>query len=252
MTGSKKFKGYVNLSGWSKFMNKKIAFCLIITFLLTALSGAATLNVPSSKYPTIKAAILQALNGDTIQIASGVYIGTGFEVYGKNLTITSTFPTDPNRVVIDCNGEISGGFILLGSGSGSCELTGLTIANARTVATNGLDGENAGNPGGDGGWHIGQALIIIGNHKVTNCIIRNAYAEGGDGGNGHDGDSNSVTKDGAKGGDGGPAAGAGMLIIGSPVIKNCLIEDCNVIGGNGGNGGNGNNDEANSVNSGRG
>lgn len=163
----KNLKGSINLSGWSKsirqaqdrFMNSKLAFCLIVTFLLTNLVIAATLNVPSSKYPTIKAAILQANDGDTIMISSGRYIGTGFVVDGINLTITSTFPTDPNRVVIDCNGEISGGFILYDGGIGSsCELTGLTIANARTFALNGLDGEDAGDPGGDGGWNIGSGI----------------------------------------------------------------------------------------------
>ena len=250
MTEVKKFKGYVNLSGWSKFMNKKLTFCLILTFLLNAITAAATLNVPSGLYPTIQAAIQQAHDGDTIMIASGIYIGTGFEVNGNNLTITSTFPTDPNRVVIDCSDEGLGGFTLRGSG---CELRGLTIANVRAIALNGRNGNHAGDPGDDGGWHIGRALIIAGNHKVTNCIIRNVYLEGGDGGNGNAGDSNSVTKDGAKGGDGGAAAGAGILVLrGSPVIKNTIIEDCNVIGGNGGDGGSGYSNEANSLQSGRG
>ncbi|MFA5293590.1 MAG: right-handed parallel beta-helix repeat-containing protein, partial [Phycisphaerae bacterium] len=203
------------------------------------------IHVPGAyPYTNIQQAIDDAENGDIIIIHSGNYVGTGFMVYNKDITITSTNPDDPcavARTIIDCAGENGGGILLYGTGSGTCTLNGLTIINGHTTAVPALDGDNPGDNGGDGGSHAGQALIVYGNHNVLNCVIRNAYAGGGAAGNGADGDEDS--RNGGRGGEGGDAFGAGILVYyGSPIIKNCLVEDCQVIGGNGGNGGNGNND----------
>lgn len=251
---------HLNFSGWNKSMNRNFTFCFIVTLLFATLSDAAKLPVPSFRYPTIQAAIKAAYDGDTIEIDRGPYLGTGFTVKGKNLIITGKYPNDPNQTVIDCAGRSDGGFFIYGkrdsSGDnyvGFCELRGLTIANTYTHYGDGTDGTDPGEQGYPGGWNIGggAAIFLDGNHKVTNCIIRNASIQGGEGGNGSNGDANNLTKVGGKGGDGGPAGGAGITIIGgSPIIRNIIIEDCNALGGNGGNGGDGNNDEANSVNSG--
>jgi parallel beta-helix repeat protein len=251
MNKSNNAKNCSNLSGWSKFMKRNLIFCLSITVLLTTFASAAVLHVPSAKYDTIEAAIQQANNGDTIIIASGRYEGIGFYV-NKNLTITGAYPNDPNRTVIDCNGRGDNGFYIRGNG-GTCELKGLTITNVNTHSLNGLDGDDPGEFGFPGGWNVGGAIWLDGNHKVTNCIIRNISIQGGDGGDGDNGDSNEPTRTGGSGGYGGDAAGAGVFITGGRnVIKNTLIEDCIAIGGDGGDGGNGNSDDANYINSGRG
>jgi hypothetical protein len=214
------------------------------------------IHVPGAyPYVQIQQAIDQAKDGDIIVIDSGRYIGTGFTVSGKNLTITGTNPNDPNvvaRTIIDCNGENSGGFHLYGSGSGSCVLSGLTIMNLRTKGTDGRDGKNTGDPGNPGADNFvwGSAVTIWGNHKVLNCIIRDANLLGGTGGNGSAGGSGTSPHPGGKGGDAGDAAGAGILVLyGNAEIENCTFDNCMVKGGIGGNGGNGNNDETFPVNS---
>lgn len=213
---------------------------------------AKTIHIPGDyPYVEIQRAIDEAHDGDEIIIESGEYIGTGFTVIGKNLTISGGYPNDANRTVISCEGERDGGIYLYGDGPGSCVLMGLTIKDIDVHALNGLDGKDAGNPGNDAQQNIGwaQALFIAGDHKVINCNIRDARLIGGDGGNGKAGDG--TVHNGGKGGEGGDAAGAGIFVVwGSPVIQNCIIEDCNVIGGNGGNGGNGNSDTAKPENSG--
>ena len=175
-------------------------------------------------------------NGDTIQIHPGTYTASGITV---NKVLTSVGdPEHPENVVIDGSGEVFGG-INISTTSGVCVLNGLTIANTRYSVVSGLNSKRAGVRGGNGGFGRGNALIISGgNHKILNCIIRNAYARGGNGGNGFDGDPCSPL--GSYGGSAGDAYGTGILISsGSPVIENCIIEDCCTVGGNGGNAGNG-------------
>lgn len=204
-----------------------------------------TINVPGAHpYNTIQGAIDAAQNGDIIIIQSGQYIGTGFTIYDKDITISSSNPDNPNVVantIIDCEGQVSGGFYIYGSGT--TVLNGLTIINATSAVVNARDGDDPGENGGSGGWNMGGALTIYGNHKIMNCVIRDSRIRGGNAGNGANGDANPGTQDGGRGGDGGDAAGAGLLIYGgSPLIKNCSFENCVVEAGNGGNGGNGNND----------
>ena len=62
------------MSGWSKFMNKKFTFCLILTFLLTNIA-TAVIDVPSD-YSTIQAAIDAAEWTDSIRVADGNYTPT--------------------------------------------------------------------------------------------------------------------------------------------------------------------------------
>ena len=216
--------------------------------IIARIKPRRTIHIPGDyPYTNIQQAINDAQNGDVIVIASGNYIGTGFQVIDKDITITSANPNDRATVentVIDCSGNVGGGFRLYSTtGTGSTVLNGLTIINAHSFIVAAEDGEDPGDNGYDGGWHFGQAIRALGNHKILNCIIRNATNQGAEGGDGANGDSNSMTVNGGRGGEGGDALGAGILIYGgSPLIQNCLIEDCTSTGGNGGNGGNGNND----------
>ena len=191
----------------------------------------------------IQNAIDLAKNGDTIQIHPDTYIGTGFVIKNKSITIIGD-PENPENVVIDLSNEdpIATGVSVLGfqiEDTGTCVLNGLTIANARFNRGYGGDSTAPEYPGGDGGDNIGQAIYINGGkHQILNCIIRGITSIGGNGGAGADG--NSTIHQGSYGGDGGTVFGGGIFVeSGSPVFKNVLIEDCCAIGGIGGIGANG-------------
>jgi len=224
-----------------------------------------TFNIPGNyPYLSIQNALNQANDGDVIVIAPSVtpYVGTGFYV-NKNVTIRSTNPSDPNVVaatVIDCTGELNlggeRGFDLRGSGGiGYVTLDGITLQNGNINEVGYFQPDpNAGDPGFGGRQVFGLGVTVVGNHVISNCIIRGftrtAYPanDGIDGGLAKDAAGQPGTRptdvrpNGGRGGDGTSLFGAGITIInGSPIIKNTLVEDCHLVGGNGGNGGQGEN-----------
>jgi len=55
-----------------------------------------TFNIPGNyTYTQVQAAIDAARDGDTIVLHSGTYSGVGYYIQGKDITITSAFPNDP-------------------------------------------------------------------------------------------------------------------------------------------------------------
>lgn len=78
-------------------------------FLSCSNTNAATYIVKSDgsgDYPTIQAAISAAVGGDIIRVEDGTYTGTGnrdIDFLGKAVTVRGNV-TDPNLVVIDCQG----------------------------------------------------------------------------------------------------------------------------------------------------
>jgi subtilisin family serine protease len=161
-----------------------------------------TLYVPAG-YPTIQAAIDGAHNRDIIEISSAsepYYTQLGFLINGKAITITSTNPDDPCCV-------------------------------ANTIIETDYSGPATG---------IGPIFNFnnVGHHTVLNGLtIRGYNAYGGYGGD--------ATACGLPGGDGGWISGGGISCgyVGylgwgnaSPTIKNCIIADCTILGGDGGNG----------------
>ena len=205
----------------------------------------STWNVPKDfAYNEIHLAIDAARDGDIIVIEPGTYPGTGYMVWGKNITITAEFPLerdDPTKAtIIDCSGETEGGFHLIGTEQGTCILNGLVIQTSTWVyGGTGYDGDEieddlAGTPGQPGGTFYPGGLPIIfqygptgvgthyqsyyphcgisifGNHTVANCTVRGFDIRGGDGGDGQAGDEDIPL--GGYGGDGGSAAGAGIFI----------------------------------------
>ncbi len=158
------------------------AHALLLPLGLLACGAAAhatTINVPSGDYPTIQSAVDGAANGDTILLADGIYTGPGnvdVDPRGKNLTITSAHGAA--ATVIDCGGSnavhrgfyihsgetitISGLTVKNGSnpsGSGGaiynsatltltdCVLTGNSVANPTTTASNSNSGGGLFNSG---------------------------------------------------------------------------------------------------------
>jgi len=206
----------------------------------------------------IQNAIDMANNGDTIRIHPGIYIATGFVVRNKSITIVGD-PEHPETVVIDGTGEGVSFREPLGfsfTGSGNSVLNGVTITNIWIQHGRATDNDSPDDSKPSYGPDGAQAIYIEGgNHQILNCIIRNVVVIGGAGADGADG--NSTIHRGSSGGDGASTVGGGIVVFGgSPVFKNCLIEDCCAIGGIGGNGANGfsytNEDEPNNGDAGQG
>ena len=109
---------------------------------------------------TIQARIDEAVNGDTILLADGVYTGPGnynIDLKGKSVTVKSV--NGPNKCIIDCQ-QLGRGFLVY-----NCEtvyLTGVTIKNA----------DSKDNSGG---------AVNVSNSDITivNCVFNNNKASRG-------------------------------------------------------------------------
>lgn len=87
------------------------------------------LMVPES-FPTIQSAIDQAIDGDTILIADGVYTGAGnvnIDIRGKSIVILGE--GGPENCILDAAGEQAGFFVQRGE-TNHTRIEGLTIKNA--------------------------------------------------------------------------------------------------------------------------
>ena len=126
---------------------------------------AATLNVPTTAYPTIQAAVSAAQSGDTVLIADGTYSGDGnrdIDFGGKNLTITSQH--GPANTIIDCGGtnttDGSGNHraFYFHSSETAAVVSGLTIKNGYESNVSGV-----ADSGGGGGICIDGSSVSIKN-----------------------------------------------------------------------------------------
>lgn len=244
------YRWYRNGSYYSNYKNVEFnAYSSENFFVLFELVQTKTIHVPGSfPYMGVQDAIDQARSGDTIVVHPGTYPGTGF-VVDKAINITCLDPCNPDIIantIIDCNisevetGHGSFGFALVDIGEGPAVLNGFTIVNARIRTVNGTDGSLPGVMGSPSNSLFGGAIRVAGDHIIVNCFIRYCWVMSGDGGNGAGGGVRYGMPyfDGGQGGDSGNVGGGGIYISsGSPLIKNCLIEDCNANSGNGGNGG---------------
>ena len=104
-------------------------------------------------YPTIQAAIDDALDGDTVWVADGKYTGEGnFDIDFKGKAITVRSENGPESCTIDCQYKGRGFDFHSGEGENAV-LDGFTITR--------------GFAGGFGGG----ILCTASNPKITNCII---------------------------------------------------------------------------------
>ncbi|MBN2270284.1 MAG: hypothetical protein JXN61_06705 [Sedimentisphaerales bacterium] len=120
-------------------MAKLIYVSLLISLLGAGLCAGRTITVDANgtgDYPTIRAAIDDANDGDVVEILPGRYTGywnRNISFRGKAITVRSINPYDPNVVaatIIDCGGTHRGFAFSGGEGIDSV-LSGLTITNGR-------------------------------------------------------------------------------------------------------------------------
>ncbi len=157
---------------------------------------------------TIQQAINEAIDGDTIIIAPGIYTGSGncdIDFKGKGITVRSTDPNDPNIVaatIIGCDSK-GRGFYLKGCPSATisgltitkglaekgggicCEDSQITIYKCYIHANATVDGlpgyckpRSPGLQGGDGGG----LYLSSSSARIISCVISsNATGNGGEG-----------------------------------------------------------------------
>jgi hypothetical protein len=164
-----------------------------ILILLCGGSGrpaeATTRHVPEM-YPTIQAAIVAAVEGDTVLLSPGTYRGVGnrnIELGGKDLVITST--NGPAQTIIDCE-QAGRGFRVHQRESRAARVEKLTIVNGN--AFGGMGGGvicDIASPTISECWILncrarlggGLGLSIFGG-VVDKCVIAGNWAERGGGG----------------------------------------------------------------------
>jgi len=115
-----------------------IGFCLSLCYLAPAATWYVDASVPSSgdgttwetAFKTIQHGIDAASHGDTVIVAQGTYV-ENIHFHGKNITLTSTDPLDPNVVantIID--GNQAGSVVTFSGAEGeTCVLSGFTVQN---------------------------------------------------------------------------------------------------------------------------
>jgi beta propeller repeat protein/parallel beta-helix repeat protein len=254
---------FVVLTGKDVIMRKSILLSLALLSIAVTQSLAGTLSVPGD-YPTIQQAIQASSDGDVVVVEPGTYFET-IDFLGRNITVTSTDPDDPDVVaatVIDGDGE--GSVVTFNSGETSeAVLTGFTIRNGYGTVVSEVGNEILW---GGGIFCYGssptvKSNIIINNHGpveinnqgmvisgsygagigcfVSSAIITNNIIKNNSGFAGavfvlgDDKICNNLIYDNSA------LVGGGVILFGGLLINNTIVgNDTNVIQGGGGSGGN--------------
>src|SRR5262245_7882264 len=122
--------------------------------LLVATASAATLRVPA-QFPSLRAALSAAKNGDEIIVADGVYAGRdsrNLDFAGRRIVLRSE--NGPQNCIIDCEGR-NRAFRFHRGETAQSVLEGFTIQNGR------IENDNGG------------AILCTGSSPtIRNCIFR--------------------------------------------------------------------------------
>jgi parallel beta-helix repeat protein/predicted outer membrane repeat protein len=210
-------------------------------------------------YTNFGDAIRGSQDGDTIVVHEGRWTWTWSNdvwlIQGKDITIRSTNPDNPtvvaNTVLLNT--------LWFEDVTRNTVVAGITISDLVGYPGTSGDGTQAGTlcDGIDGGDVFGVGLLIGFMNRFSisfgadllplveasptfiNCVFQNLNAEGGNGGNNGCGcPPNAAFGFDYDGGWAGRAYGGAMYIgVGcKPLYKNCIIQDCNALGGDSGNG----------------
>jgi parallel beta-helix repeat protein len=210
-------------------------------------------------YTNVGDAIRDSQDGDTIVVHEGVwtFVWTSdlWTIQNKDITIRSTNPDNPTVVA----NTVFQNLMEFENVTRNTLIAGITFRDMFWFSAGGGDGTQAGSAcDGFNGSDIFSACLWIGvnnRYSITfgaeffpvveasptfiNCVFQNLNAHGGNGGNNGCGcppnANNGFDYD---GGWAGRAYGGAMYIgVGcKPLFKNCVIQDCNALGGDSGNG----------------
>jgi parallel beta-helix repeat protein len=182
---------------------------LVLTTQGGGAARAADLNVPSTSYPTIAAALAAAQTGDVVLLADGAYNEHDLDFAGKAIIVRSV-SDDPKKCIIDCQ-AMSRGFNFHSDETAASVLRGITIRNG-TVPDPKYDGEGAG--------------ILCKNNSsptITGCIFTGNSATWGGGMSSRD-DSNPTVTNCTFSGNAAAASGGAMINThSSPTVAGCTF-----------------------------
>ena len=139
-------------------------FSAMILLFYVSMLPANTVNVPSDA-ATIQEGINEAVDGDTVLVADGIYTGDGnrdIDFLGKAIVVMSE--NGPDSCIIDCQGDkwnTHRGFYLHSGEDSTSVVQGFTV-------TNGYGGD----PGGGGILCDGASPVITGNVLESNTAYQ--------------------------------------------------------------------------------
>ncbi len=122
-------------------------------------------------FATIQYAVDMAIDGDTVLIQDGTYIGVGnrdIVVYDMSLAVVSE--SGPESTIIDCQGDSLNphrGFDIRGDSTNTVSLRGLTIVNGWGSEAEGIE-SNSGAGGG--------LLCVTCTMAISNCVFQDNEA----------------------------------------------------------------------------
>jgi hypothetical protein len=201
--------------------------------------GGAILRVPTPEYPTIQAAIDDAMYRDEVIVADGVYTGPNncdVNFLGKPITVRSE--NGPENCIIDCEYNAAGfvlatyeernstldGFTIINSG-GQCHQAGIFIRGASPTIINCkvLDGDNSSGIYCQNGTPLISQCLISGNdnYGAQNCRENRAFTGWGGGILCYY--ANAIIRNCMILDNSGKAGGGIAVRMSSPTIENCLI-----------------------------
>jgi len=152
-----------------------VSFCSASSIIYVDASGP---NEPGTgaytdPFRRIQQGIDAAVDGDTVEVRSGLYTGAGninLDPNGASITIRSTEPNDANVVsetIIDAAGAGRGFYIHSGEDA-NCIIAGFTITDGNTYPAIGFNG--------------GNIYCYFSGPTIRNCVIKNGHAAGSGGG----------------------------------------------------------------------
>lgn len=217
-------QAWLGQTGLSSGAARTLPALLLALGLGLAATPAQAANFNVANEAQLADAVTRAANGDTITFTADIELSGK----GKAGTITTNVTINGNgHKLVGKEGANANGLYVQ---SGTVTIQNLDLSNLTTKGTSG--GNGGGGGGGGAGTGAGLFVGAAANVTLSNVILKNNSAVGGNGGVGVI-DGRDTTSQGGGGGGSGPNAGNGQASTGGSVGQG------GPIGGGDGNGGNG-------------
>jgi parallel beta-helix repeat protein len=168
---------------------KQVGFLLVIGVVASVGVATATVRHVPSEYLTIQAGVDAAVDGDTVLVADGTYIGDGnrdIDFIGKPILVASE--NGPEVTIIDCEASYSDqhwGFYFHSGEDSNSVVQGFTITNAYTLYGGGIYCDSSSSPTitgnlitlntgylrGGGIYCLNASPIIVDNDIIDNNVF---------------------------------------------------------------------------------